>query len=66
MQEFLHHQKILNTFLIDLRKYLKYVAVNDELLNGVYELLEKYSYKVPIIEFPCGILKKSKKLILER
>lgn len=57
---------------INLRKYLKYVAVNnDELLNMVVELLQKYNFDVPIIEFPSGLtvesqLEINKKITLKR
>lgn len=50
---------------IDLRKYLKYVSVNDDqLLNLVVELLQKYNYDIPIIKFPSGLLiKKTAKIL---
>ena len=54
---------------IDLRRYLEYVAVNDkEQLDTVIELLQKYDYYVPIIEFPSGLLmnKFDKTLTLKR
>lgn len=54
---------------INLRKYLKYVAVNDkELLDNVIELLQNYDYDVPIIEFPSGLIIRdlSKSLVLKR
>lgn len=47
---------------IDLRKYLRYIALdNAELLSMVVSLLNKYNYDIPIIEFPSGklIYKKS-------
>lgn len=42
---------------IDLRKYLRYVALdNEELLDMIIDLLDKYDYDVPIIKFPSGSL----------